>query len=352
MPSNPRPSTGRVTVAEIASSAGVSVATVSKVLNQRSDVAPETRARVKAVLAEQHYVPSTRTRNNAKARLPKRGGLIDIVFNDPGSPWAAEMIRGAEAAARAVRASIVVTALEPGPSGHQRWLDDMVARGSLGVILAVSNLSAEEQRAVGQLGVPAVLMDPVGDFESVLPALGSGNFGGAVAATQHLIDLGHRSIATVTGPMRYLASQARLAGYRAALERAGIPERPDLVRQGDFHYGSGVVGAAALLDLAEPPTAVVAANDEQALGVYATAMGKGLRVPEDLSVVGFDDVPLSQWVLPPLTTVHQPIRELAQLATRSLLGLADGERVPMLGRIELPTTLVVRASTGPPPAGR
>jgi len=343
-----RTSSGRVTVAEIAEGAGVSIATVSKVLNDRPDVAPETRARVKALLAERHYVPSTRTRNRARARLPQRGGLIDIVFNDPGSPWAAEMIRGAEAAARAVRASIVVTALEPGAGGHQRWLDDVVARGSLGVVLAVSTLSEEEQRAVGQVGLPAVLMDPVGDFESVLPALGSGNFGGGVAATQHLLDLGHRRIGMITGPMRYLSSQARLAGYRAALERARIPAAPELVQQGDFHYTSAAVGTGVLLALPDPPTAVFAANDEQALGVYATAQGHGLRVPEDLSVVGFDDVPLSQWVLPPLTTVHQPIRELAQLATRSLLGLLDGEGLPLLGRIELPTTLVVRSSTAPP----
>ncbi|SEQ16533.1 LacI family DNA-binding transcriptional regulator [Microlunatus flavus] len=343
------PGDARVTVADIARDAGVSIATVSKVLNRRPDVAPETRARVNGLLAERGYVLSARTRNKTRASRPARGGLVDLVFNDPGSPWAAEVIRGAAAAARTVRASIVVTALDPEQRGRRRWLDDLADRGSLGLVLAVSSMSAEEQGAVRQLGLPVVLMDLVGDFESTLPALGTGNFGGGVAATQHLLDLGHRRVATITGPQRYLSSQARLAGYRAALERAGLPVAPELVREGDFHHGSAREATAVLLGLADPPTAVFAANDEQALGVYATAQAHGLRVPEDLSVVGFDDVPMSQWVLPPLTTVQQPIRELAALATRSLLGLGEGDGLPARGRVELPTTLVVRASTAPPP---
>lgn len=337
----------RVTVADIARDAGVSLATVSKVLNRRPDVSAETRARVNALLDERGYVPSTRTRNKTRADRPARGGLVDLVFNDPGSPWATEVIRGAEAAARAVRASVVVSALDPAPRARRRWLDDLADRGSLGLVLAVSNLSADEQGALRRLGLPVVLMDPVGDFESTLPSMGSGNFGGGVAATQHLLDLGHRRIATITGPLRYLSSQARLAGYRAALERAGVPAAPELVREGDFHHASARAAGEVLLGLADPPTAVFAANDEQALGVYATAQAHGLRVPEDLSVVGFDDVPMSQWALPPLTTVQQPIRELAALATRSLLGLGDGEGLPPRGRVELPTTLVVRGSTAP-----
>ena len=339
---------GRVTVADIARDAGVSVATVSKVLNHRPDVAPETRGRVNALLAERGYVPSTRTRNNNRAGRPTHGGLVDLVFNDPGSPWAAEVVRGAEAAARSARAFVVVSALDPAPRARRRWLADLADRGSLGLVLAVSNLSADEQAALRRLGLPVVLMDPVGDFESMLPALGSGNVGGGVSATQHLLDLGHRRIATITGPMRYLSSQARLAGYRTALERAGLRAAPELVREGDFHHPSGRRETEVLLGLDDPPTAVFAANDEQALGVYATAQEHGLRVPEDLSVVGFDDVPMSQWVLPPLTTVQQPIRELAALATRSLLGLVEGEGLPPRGRVELPTTLVVRASTAPP----
>jgi LacI family transcriptional regulator len=338
----------RVTIADIATAAGVSVATVSKVLNDRSDVAPATRALVKSTLAAEKYVKTSRTRNN-NARKAGRGGLIDIIFNDAGSPWAAEMIRGVEATARSARASVVISVLDSESRHGERWLENVAGRGSLGVILALSQLSDADLRRIGKLGVPMILVDPVGDFESDLPSFGSGNWGGGVAVTQHLIELGHRRIGTITGPMRYQCSQARLAGYRAALERAGIAADPKLVQQGDFHYASAVVAASALLDLDDPPTAIFAANDEQALGVYAAVQERGLRVPDDLSVVGFDDVPMSQWVLPPLTTARQPILKLAELATQALIGAHAGNSLVPQGRTELPTTLVVRASTAPPP---
>jgi DNA-binding LacI/PurR family transcriptional regulator len=148
--------------------------------------------------------------------------------------------------------------------------------------------------------------------------------------------------------MRFLCSQARLAGYRAAIEVAGIDYDAALVQYADFHYASGVKAALRLLDLAEPPTAIVAANDEQALGVYAAVGQRGLRVPEDLSVVGFDDVPMSQWISPPLTTVRQPITELAALATRALLNAEHGVADLAPGRVELSTSLIVRGSTAPP----
>jgi DNA-binding LacI/PurR family transcriptional regulator len=339
----------RVTIADIATATGVSVATVSKVLNDRPDVAPATRALVKSAMAQQKYVKTSRTQNS-DSRKAQRAGLIDIIFNDAGSLWAAEMIRGVEATARSARASVVVSVLDSDTRKGERWLEDVAARGSLGFILALSQLSNSDLHRIANLGVPMILVDPVGDFESDLPSFGAGNWGGGVAATQHLIDLGHRRIGTITGPMRYLCSQARLAGYRAALERSGIVPDPALVQQGDFHYASAVAGASALLDLADPPTAIFAANDEQALGVYAAVQQRRLRVPDDLSVVGFDDVPMSQWILPPLTTARQPILELAELAARAILGQANGNSPVPKGRTELPTTLVVRSSTAPPPA--
>ncbi|MFB9251278.1 LacI family DNA-binding transcriptional regulator [Sphaerisporangium melleum] len=337
----------RVTVADIAAEAGVSRATVSKVLNGRSDVAPATRAQIEAMLAERGYVPTTRTKRAVSA--VRRAGLIQMLFNEAGTgtPWAAEMIRGAEEAARAVRAAVVVSALDDGPGRDRQWLEDIAERAPRGIILALSELSAADHKRVARLGVPAILVDPVGDGDPDLPSIGAGNWGGGLAATRHLIDLGHRRIGLITGPMRYLCNQARLAGYRAALERAGIAADDRLVEQGDFHYSSGLRLALHLLDQPDPPTAIFAANDEQALGVYAAVQQRGLRVPDDLSVVGFDDVPMSQWVTPPLTTVRQPIAELAALAVRTLLAHQDGSAVPE-GRIELSTKLVVRGSTAAP----
>lgn len=337
-----------VTVADIAEAAGVSRATVSKVLNGRADVAPATRALVESLLAKHAYVPTKRTRGADTADT--RGGLIEILFNDASTPWAVQMIRGAEEVARAARVGVVVSVLGEGPQRGQEWVEDVAARGSRGVILALSRLSDADQKRIAKLGVPSVLVDPVGDFDSDIPSIGANNWGGGMAATQHLIELRHRRIGTISGPLRFLCSQARLAGYRAALERAGIQADPALIEQGDFHFDSGLASAQALLALPEPPTAIFAANDEQALGVFAAIQQHGLRVPHDVSVVGFDDVPMSQWVSPPLTTVRQPIIELAGLATRTLLSHVDGTRELPPGRVELSTTLVVRASTAPPPS--
>lgn len=337
-------STGKVTVSDIAAETGVSVATVSKVLNARSDVAAQTRERVQAALDEHGYVKPPRA--PSAPRKAKRAGLIDIVFTDPGSPWATEMIRGVERASRDRRASVVVSVLDDDHS-RDTWVDTIASRGSVGVILG-SALSAEAQQRIAGLGVPTVMVDPMGDFASHVPSFGAGNWGGALAATEHLLELGHRRIGTITGPMRYLCSQARLAGYRTALERAGITADHELIGQGDFHYDSAERAASALLELDAPPTAIFAGNDEQALGVYAAAQRHGLSVPDQLSVVGFDDVPMSQWVLPALTTVRAPIPELSRLAVNAILDRTQGADGPPVGRTELPTTLIVRSSTAAP----
>ncbi|MFC4590831.1 LacI family DNA-binding transcriptional regulator [Sphaerisporangium corydalis] len=340
----------RVTVADIAAEAGVSRATVSKVLNGRSDVAPTTRSQIETMLVSRGYIPTARTKRAVTA--VRRGGLIELLFDDAGTPWAGEMIRGAEEAARAARIGIVVSVLGGGPGRGREWLEDAAGRDPRGVVLALSGLPAADHKRVAKLGVPAILVDPVGDGDSDLPSIGAGDWGGGMAATRHLIGLGHRRIGVITGPMRFLCAQARLAGYRAALERAGIPADDRLVEHGDLCFSSGLELALALLARPEPPTAIFAGDDEQALGVYAAARRRGLRVPDDLSVVGFGDVPVSQWVTPPLTTVRQPTAELAALAVRTLLAHQDGA-VPE-GRVELSTKLVVRGSTAfyeTPPEG-
>lgn len=335
-----------VTIADIAAEAGVSRATVSKVLNGRADVAPATRALIEGLLSERGYVPTKRTK---RANGDSRGGLIEILFNDAGSPWAVEMIRGVEEVARTSRVGVVVSTLGTGPQRGQQWIEDVAGRNSLGVILALSQLSNADQKRIAKLGVPMIMVDPEGDLDTDIPSISANNWGGGMVATQHLLDLGHRRIGMITGQMRFLFSQARLAGYRTALERADCTVDPQLVEHGDFHFDSALKSALNLLDLADPPTAIFAANDEQALGVFAAVQKRGLRIPDDLSVVGFDDVPLSEWVSPALTTVRQPIAELAGLATRTLLAHLGGTADMPTGRTELSTTLIVRGSTAPPP---
>ena len=163
----------------------------------------------------------------------------------------------------------------------------------------------------------------------------------------HLVDLGHRRIATITGPLELLSSRARLDGFRGALERSGIAVDEQLVRHGDFRVKAGYEQARSLLRLEDPPSAIFAGNDLSALGVLRAAREAGLRVPEDLSVVGFDDIPIAEWSTPSLTTVRQPLTEMAVMAVRTLLEGAGSGASPMR-RIELATDLIVRESTASP----
>jgi len=330
-----RQATARVTMAEVAAAAGVSVPTVSKVLNGRGDVAPATRSRVEALLAELGYARTTAPAHPV--------GVVDLVVKELGA-WGVEIIRGAEEAALSLGRRLAVSVPGPGGSSEQRWLTSLASSPTDGVVLALTELTAEHRRVLGALRVPVVIVDPVGQPDPDMSSVGAANWTGGLTATEHLLALGHRRIATITGRPSVLCSAARLDGYRAALVRAGVEPDPELVAVGDFHYESAVEAASALLEKPDPPTAIFAASDEQAMGVYAAARRHGLRIPDDLSVVGFDDLPLAQWVPPPLTTLHQPLAEMAALATR--MALRDGPGVSR--RAELATDLVVRESTAPP----
>jgi LacI family xylobiose transport system transcriptional regulator len=195
--------------------------------------------------------------------------------------------------------------------------------------------------------IPFVIVDPAGDPDPDVPSVGSANWAGGLAATRHLTDLGHERVAIITGPEDMLCSRARLDGYRSAMTMAGLPVDPRLVRFGDFQVAGGFEHAMDLLDGPDRPTAVFAGSDLHALGVLEAARLEGLRVPADLSVVGYDDVPLAQWSSPPLTTVHQPLRQMAEEATRMLFRPDGPGRAAR--RIELATHLVVRQSTAPRP---
>jgi len=193
------------------------------------------------------------------------------------------------------------------------------------------------------------VVDPANLPEPDLPSVGATNWAGGMAATDHLISLGHRRIGAITGPADYLCSRARVDGYRSALERVGAEFDPALVRNGDFQHEGGFIRGSELLDMPEPPTAIFAGSDQQALGVYEAARQRGLRIPQDLSVVGFDDLPTMRWVSPPLTTVRQPLADMGRVAAEMLCDLVDG--VPLRSqRVELATELVVRESTAPWPA--
>jgi LacI family transcriptional regulator len=331
--------TRRVTIAEIAATAGVSVPTVSKVLNGRSDVADATRRRVQQIMADRGY-----QRRASGAQRPV--GLVDIVLPRLESPWVVEVLRGAEAEARKAGAQVVLTSTEDEPAGDRQWLDRLVARRSDGLVLVVSEAAPEAVEQLAALRTPVVLLDPVGGSDPSFPTVGATNWAGGLSAVEHLVSLGHRRIAALSGRPQLVCSQERVEGYRAALGRAGIPVDERLVQFGDFRPTGGRLGTRAMLDLPDPPTAIFAGSDMQAFGVYQEAGARGLRIPEDLSVVGFDDIALSELMTPQLTTVRQPLARMAAEAVRLLLAAGDGIPGPP-PRLELATHLVVRGSTGP-----
>ncbi|GAA4426245.1 LacI family DNA-binding transcriptional regulator [Actinokineospora soli] len=328
-----------VTISAIAAAAGVSAPPVSRVLNGRGDVAPATRERVEALLRDHGY-------RRRGVQPVERTGLLDLVFNDLDSPWAVELIRGVEDAAHATGTGTVVSAIHREARAARQWLDNVRSRASDGAILVTTDLDPALAAELHDLALPTVVIDPAGVPALDVPTIGATNWAGGLSATEHLIRLGHRRIGFIAGRPELWCSRARLDGYRAGLETAGLAFDPSLVVQGEFDYESGFRAGEALFALPEPPTAVFAASDQMALGVYEALRRRGLRVPDDVSVVGFDDLPEARWSSPPLTTVRQPMAEMGRLAVRTLQRLVRGEDIES-PRVELATELVVRDSTAP-----
>lgn len=327
-------------MSDIATEAGVSVATVSKVLNGSDRVSQETRSRVQDLLSERHYErrPAART-----GPAP----IVDLVLREVSNPWATEIIAGAVEAARRAHATVSVNVL-PDAGGHGRWLEDICARGTKGVIVLLARLSDREKGVLRARGIPLAVIDPRGEPDPSVPTVGATNWAGAYAATRHLAELGHRRIAVISGPRNLFSSRARMDGYRSAIEEAGLPVDPELMRWGDFHVEAAFKHATAMLSMEDRPTAIFAGSDLQAMGVLEAARLLHLQVPAQLSLVGFDDIPLSRWMSPPLTTVRQPLAEMAGTAVRFVLSHWEG--VGKQDRsVELATSLVVRESTAPPP---
>lgn len=326
-----------VTISYIAESAGVSVPTVSKVINGRAGVAADTRARVEAVISQYGY---------RKASPLHRSSMMELVFDELEHMWGVQIIRGVESVAREHRMGLVLTEFGPQRSAIRYWIDDTLARRP-SCIVTVAQLSAEQRGQLRAKGIPFVVFDPTVELPDDVPFVGATNWSGGRSATRHLIDLGHRRIAMIAGPESVLCCQARLGGYRSALEGARLSADPGLVVQCDLTGEAGYAAALNLLHRPNRPTAIFASNDLQALGVYQAARQIGLQIPMEVSVVGFDDLPIAALVDPPLTTVRQPLTEMAVAATELALALGRGEKLPQVG-LELATTLTIRRSTAPP----
>ena len=330
---------GRTTLAMLADEAGVSMSTISKVLNGHSDVAAATRQRVEVLLDSHQY---------RRRGAPARGSaLLELVFSDLANPWGSEIMAGVQAVAHEEGMSVVLSPSRVNHSPGPDWLPGVLQRRPAGVLLVSTDPTPLLRERLTSRSIPFAVIDPAGELPPDIPSVGSTNWAGGMAATRHLIDLGHTRIAAVSGHAHMLCSWARLDGYRSAMGSAGLPVREDWVRMGDFLQTGGRAAAERLLASDDRPTAVFAGNDLQALGVIEVAAEHGLRVPEDLSVVGYDDTQVAMWARPRLTTVHQPIRRMAAEAARIVLRLAAGQHVEQQ-RLELATHLVVRDSTAAP----
>ncbi|WP_370378223.1 LacI family DNA-binding transcriptional regulator [Catenulispora sp. GAS73] len=327
---------GSVTIAHIAETAGVSVPTVSKVLNGRSGVSDQTRARIEELIESSGY-----------RKPPAKGNdILELVFHELAGMQAVEVIRGVEQVARKHRFGVVIS--ESGPAAATTTaataVDDLVERRPRAV-LAVARLSKAERDLLTTRGIPFLVLDPATELPDDVPFVGATDWRGGQTATKHLIQLGHRHIAVISSDQ--LPCRARLAGFHSAMQAAGLPTDPDLVVDAPLTREGGHAAALGLLARADRPAAIFASNDLQALGVYRAAREAGLRIPEDLSVIGFDDLPVGAWVEPPLTTVHRPLAEMAAAAAELALSLGRGEQPTQTG-VEMATTLAVRESTAPP----
>jgi len=330
----------KVTIRQVAEAAGVSIATVSRVVNGHADVSQETRQAVERVVRERGYQATTRRAGTAPAT-----GLIGVT-----TPWVlpgyfAEIVSGVS---EALYEHGLRTMLCPTRQSHERetsLLERLVSGDADGAVLVLPEESADELRALAEHGFPFVVVDPRTEVPDGIAVVCAAHSAGATQATRHLLGLGHRRIGVIGGPRGWVATQERLRGYHAALAGAGVLPDESLVRYSNFRLDGGREQAAALLDLPEPPTAVFAFNDGMAIGVLREAAARGLKVPGDLSVVGFDDTVEATVTVPELTTVRQPLAELGRTAVSVLLRQLGNRRFEPL-RIELETRLVTRDSTG------
>jgi LacI family transcriptional regulator len=334
------PTNGRPTIREIAALAGVSTATVSRVVNRSGYVSQETRRAVERVVREHGYSAN----RSARGLSGGRTGLVGVTVPRIHPAYFSVIISGVTEALYEEDMRIVLC---PTLHEHDRevsLLERLMHGTTDGALLVLPEESSRELSALMDHGFRFVVIDPRKRMEAPVPTVSAASSSGAAQATAHLLELGHRRIAAITGPRGWMATDERLRGYHAALAAAGVLPDPKLVIESNFELDGGLAAGAELLARTEPPSAIFAFNDQLALGAMQAAASLGLRVPDDVSIVGFDDTAEAQIVTPRLTTVHQPLAEIGRLAVSLLTRLLEGQRVEAL-HVELETTLVLRDST-------
>ena len=339
-PTNGTDGRSRVTIREIAELAGVSIATVSRVVNGRDDVSAETRELVQQVVREHGYSVNRTARGLSAGRT----GFVGVTVPKVAPAFFSAILSGAAEALYEQDMRIVLCPTEHEHDREVSLLDRLMHGTTDGALLILPEETNEELENLVNHGYRFVVVDPLKPLNERVPAVSAANSSGANQAVRHLLDLGHRRIGAITGPTGWLAPQERKDGYHAALASAGIMPDPALEVASDFLVEGGIEAGGRLLDLAEPPTAIFAFNDNLAIGAMQAAHTRGLRIPEDLSIVGFDDIEWTQFVTPQLTTVRQPLAEMGRMAVSLLTRLLDNQSIEAL-HVELSTRFIVRGST-------
>lgn len=337
------PEGGRPTLAHVAELAGVSLSVASKTLSGKPHVSEPARERVFEAAQALGYQRRPRSGDSTR----RRGFLA--AFDNFGSPYSSELFAGALTAS--VRGGVdLLSTLWPGRgegTAHRAWLDAQIASGVSGLFLVVPEIDPSLIQAVRDTRFPVVAIDPRTAVGDDLVMVGATNAEGAADATRHLVELGHTEIAFAGLNLSAEFSVERFSGFRTALDMAGLELNRGFVFHGSTDYEDGLKIGSEIARMTPRPTAVFCVCDAVALGLIEGARREGVQTPQDLSVVGFDDVPHARWHWPPLTTVRQPLRRMGAIAVRTLHRLAQG-REPDTFRIQVRTSLQQRGTTAPP----
>jgi len=333
------------TISDVAEAAGVSIKTVSRVFNDEPNVRDETRRRVLEVVADLDYHPNIAARSLAG----RKSFLIGLLYDNPCANYILGLQSGSLDRLRGDKWRLLVVPCEDSAKMAGKTVSMVRAAGVGGVILTSPICdNAEIVNELVAARIPMVRIAPADSVgvDAVAPSVGMDDRSAAADITRHLISLGHRRIGVIRGDSTHSSSSERWAGFRQAMDEAGLEIDHSLVGQGIYTFESGLEAARPLLDRPDRPTAILSQNDDMAAAAILVAYELGIRVPDELSVTGFDDSQIASTVWPQITTIRQPIRAMAQAATQALIKIMEGSHSPPGHRI-MPYELIVRGSTGP-----
>lgn len=334
--------TSKVTIVDVAAAAGVSFGTVSRVINNDVHVKPETRKRVQEAMKQLDFVANRQARSLAGGK----SNLIGVMVPDLGTGYIGEIIRGIDAELVDTNYDLMLFTTHRTAVKEANYVANLAQDTVDGLLLVLPRNPVDYMGTLEERNFPFVLIDHQGNGENCA-AVGATNWQGAYNATDYAIKLGHQSIGFITGWLDLGAAVERLEGYKTALRYHHIPVRNELIYEGTFNQLDGYTGANHFLDLENPPTLIFASNDVMAMAAMDAVRERGLRVPDDISILGFDDIPQSSLIHPALTTVRQPLEQMGRVATQMLLEILKNPEIKP-GRIALPTELILRDSTAKP----